>query len=210
LSKYEQAIAYLQPIADNTELTGYNEALEVALSALRDAERQRKERKSARNVQCAAMETFGEAKQTLKLFGEIGEFMDAFGKYFEGRDKLSHVAEEMADVHNVLEQWALHLGCEEEVERMRRYKLRRLEHRIEEAGKTVADSPEKQKEDNPYWKRICALAEKQRAKGMQTYGKGLEDNPLSAVERLTYLEEELIDSLMYIEHIKAGMEEVQQ
>lgn len=65
-------------------------------------------------------------------------------------------------------------------------------------------------ENNPYWKRICGLSERQREKGMETYGKGLEDNPLSAVERLTYLEEELIDSLMYIEHIKAGMEEVQK
>ena len=65
-------------------------------------------------------------------------------------------------------------------------------------------------DNNPYWKRVCGLSERQRAKGMETYGKGLEDNPLSAVERLTYLEEELIDSLMYIEHIKAGMEEVQK
>lgn len=62
-------------------------------------------------------------------------------------------------------------------------------------------------ENNPYWKRICSLSERQRAKGMETYGKGLEDNPLNAVERLTYLEEELVDSLMYIEHIKAGMED---
>ena len=62
------------------------------------------------------------------------------------------------------------------------------------------------REDNPYWLRICELADKQRAKGMRTYGKGLEDNPLSDLERLTYLEEELIDGLMYIEHIKAGRE----
>lgn len=61
-------------------------------------------------------------------------------------------------------------------------------------------------ENNPYWKRICEMARKQRAKGIRTYGKGLEDNPLSAEERLTYLEEELIDGLMYIEHIKAGKE----
>lgn len=59
---------------------------------------------------------------------------------------------------------------------------------------------------NPYWERICSLSEKQRAKGMKTYGKGLEDNPLSIVERLTYLEEELIDACMYIEHIKAWLE----
>ena len=44
---------------------------------------------------------------------------------------------------------------------------------------------------------------KQRAKGMKTYGKGLEDNPLSIIDRLEYLEEELIDALMYIEHIKS-------
>ena len=59
--------------------------------------------------------------------------MDAFGKYFEGRDKLSHVAEEMADVHNMLDQWAVHLGCVDEVERQKRYKLKRLEQRIEKA-----------------------------------------------------------------------------
>lgn len=80
----------------------------------------------------AALETFGEAKQTKKLFEEIGEFMEAFCQHADGRDKLSHVAEEMADVHNMLDQWAVHLGCAEEVERMRRYKLRRLEQRIEE------------------------------------------------------------------------------
>ena len=55
---------------------------------------------------------------------------------------------------------------------------------------------------NPYWERICKLSDKQRAKGMETYGQGLESNPMGIAERLTYLEEELIDSLMYIEHIK--------
>ena len=59
--------------------------------------------------------------------------------------------------------------------------------------------------NNPYWDRICEMADKQRAKGMATYGKGLEDNPLSAVERLEYLQEELIDALMYVEHIKASI-----
>ena len=58
--------------------------------------------------------------------------------------------------------------------------------------------------NNPYWERICRMAEKQRAKGIATYGKGLEDNPMSIIERLEYLQEELIDGLMYIEHIKEG------
>lgn len=81
----------------------------------------------------AAMETFGEAKQTIKLFKEIGEFSEAFTKCLGGRDRVSHVAEEMADVHNMLDQWAVQLGCTDEVERMKRYKLRRLEQMIEEA-----------------------------------------------------------------------------
>ncbi len=63
------------------------------------------------------------------------------------------------------------------------------------------------KDQNPYWQRICKLADKQRAKGMETYGQGLEMNPLTIMERLTYLEEELIDGLMYIEHIKAWLTE---
>lgn len=58
---------------------------------------------------------------------------------------------------------------------------------------------------NPYWKRITALAERQREKGLSKYGKGLEMNPMGISERLTYLEEELIDALMYIEHIKAWL-----
>lgn len=56
--------------------------------------------------------------------------------------------------------------------------------------------------ENPYWERISALAERQRSKGMSKYGFGLEKNPMGIIERLEYLEEELIDGLFYIEHIK--------
>ena len=56
--------------------------------------------------------------------------------------------------------------------------------------------------DNPYWDRICALSEWQRDKGRKTYGQGLEDNPAGIIERLEHLEEELVDSLYYIEWIK--------
>jgi len=56
-----------------------------------------------------------------------------------------------------------------------------------------------------YWKNICELQKKQTAKGIKKYGDILENNPtdLDIFERLRYLEEELIDGLMYIEHIKA-------
>lgn len=54
-----------------------------------------------------------------------------------------------------------------------------------------------------YWENICKMQEKQTEKGLATYGQTLEENTaLSMAERLTYLEEELIDALMYIEHIK--------
>ena len=57
-------------------------------------------------------------------------------------------------------------------------------------------------EDNPYWNRICKLSERQRAKGMETYGQGLENNPAALIERINHLEEELIDAAMYCEWIK--------
>ena len=60
---------------------------------------------------------------------------------------------------------------------------------------------------NPYWKRICAIADRQREKGLQTYGQGLEANPADMVKRLEHLEEELIDALMYCEWIKEWLRE---
>ena len=62
--------------------------------------------------------------------------------------------------------------------------------------------------DNPYWKRINKLAKKQREKGILTYGQGLEDNIIpDAVERISYIEEELIDALMYCEWLKDKLSE---
>lgn len=55
-----------------------------------------------------------------------------------------------------------------------------------------------------YWGEICKIQARQTEKGLAKYGKRLEDNEdLGVIERLEYLEEELIDGLMYIEHIKA-------
>lgn len=56
-----------------------------------------------------------------------------------------------------------------------------------------------------YWAEICKIQARQTEKGIKTYGQRLEENEgLSMIERLEYLEEELIDGLMYIEHIKAA------
>lgn len=58
---------------------------------------------------------------------------------------------------------------------------------------------------NPYWENICKIAEKQRKKGIETYGQGLEDNTWDIEKRIQYLEEELVDALMYCEWIKEGI-----
>lgn len=56
--------------------------------------------------------------------------------------------------------------------------------------------------NNPYWQNIQAIAARQRQKGIDTYGQGLEENQADIMIRMTYLEEELIDALMYIEWAK--------
>ena len=60
-------------------------------------------------------------------------------------------------------------------------------------------------QNNPYWQNIQAIAERQRAKGIKTYGRGLEDNPADIITRIEYLQEELVDALMYCEWIKDNL-----
>lgn len=67
---------------------------------------------------------------------------------------------------------------------------------INKAIALIGDSPN-------YWNRICEIQARQTAKGIRTYGQRLEDNTAMDIKaRLEYYEEELIDALMYIEHIK--------
>lgn len=58
---------------------------------------------------------------------------------------------------------------------------------------------------NPYWKNITKLAQKQRDKGIRTYNMGIEDNPAEVLTRIDYIQEELIDALMYLEWLKEGL-----
>ena len=62
-------------------------------------------------------------------------------------------------------------------------------------------------DENRYWERITAIADKQRAKGMSKYGQGLEANPADILARINHLQEELIDGLMYCEWIKEWVQE---
>lgn len=61
---------------------------------------------------------------------------------------------------------------------------------------------------NPYWDNITKLAEKQREKGIETYGQGIEDNHEDVLTKIRYIEEELIDALMYLEWLKEGLTNV--
>lgn len=62
-----------------------------------------------------------------------------------------------------------------------------------------------------YWDNICRIQRRQTLKGVKTYGQTLEQNTaLTTEERLTMIEEELIDALMYIEHLKHKGEAVQE
>lgn len=67
-------------------------------------------------------------------------------------------------------------------------------------------------DDRPdYWGEVCKIQKRQTAKGLEKYGRRLEANEsLSVIERLEYLEEELIDGLMYIEHIKAAFRDAEE
>lgn len=54
-----------------------------------------------------------------------------------------------------------------------------------------------------YWPNVCAIQKRQTDKGIKTYGQILEDNHvMTPRQRLEAIEEELIDALMYIEHLK--------
>ena len=62
---------------------------------------------------------------------------------------------------------------------------------------------------NPYWSRITEIADRQREKGISTYGQGLEDNHWPIEKRIEYLEEELVDALMYCEWLKEKIKEIE-
>jgi hypothetical protein len=54
----------------------------------------------------------------------------------------------------------------------------------------------------PYRANIEALLDRQEAKGIKKYGLPLEDNNKDILKRLQDIQEELIDALFYLEHLK--------
>lgn len=57
-----------------------------------------------------------------------------------------------------------------------------------------------------YRDNIIAMIDRQRDKGLSKYGEVLEDNStLTVDQRLEHIQEELIDALMYVEHLRAAV-----
>lgn len=63
---------------------------------------------------------------------------------------------------------------------------------------------------NPYWDRITVIANRQRSKGISEYGRGIEDDTVDINVRLDRIEEELIDALMYLEHLRDGISKIKE
>lgn len=56
---------------------------------------------------------------------------------------------------------------------------------------------------NTYRDAIVAMIDRQRAKGLEKYGQTLEDNTtLTNCQRIEHAQEELVDALQYLEHLK--------
>ena len=57
--------------------------------------------------------------------------------------------------------------------------------------------------DNAYRDAIVRLIDRQRAKGMDKYGQTLEENTtLTTEQSIEHAQEELVDALQYLEHLK--------
>ena len=55
-----------------------------------------------------------------------------------------------------------------------------------------------------YWDNVTEIYEKQRRKGIKAYGQTLEENTsLNIIERIEMAQEEMVDMLVYLEHVKA-------
>lgn len=68
----------------------------------------------------------------------------------------------------------------------------------------VDPQPEQPKKADTYRDKIVEMIDRQRAKGLKKYGQTLEDNTtLTADQRIEHAQEELIDALQYLEHLKA-------
>lgn len=92
-----------------------------------------------RNELCrAALQFYGDEHQIRKCMEELSELSVAVCHCYDGKDSVRHVAEEIADVENLIEQMKILFNCHDQVDRQRRFKLEALADRM---GLTFQDDP---------------------------------------------------------------------
>lgn len=79
----------------------------------------------------AALDKWG-ATQVVVAVEELSELQKELCKYLRRKARLSNIAEEMADVEIMLAQLKIKFRNTEEVEMWRKFKIDRLEGRLEE------------------------------------------------------------------------------
>ena len=84
-----------------------------------------------------AIEVWGEDSQLRMCIEEMSELTKEFCKYYRkgemncDKELKDHICEEIADVQNMIDQMQLIFG-EEQVEKIRQYKIERTEKRLKE------------------------------------------------------------------------------
>lgn len=86
-----------------------------------------------REILIKAIQTFGKQSQFVVTIEELSELTKELTKNLRGEANVGSITEEIADVEIMLDQLKLMLFAFGNVQRMREYKLKRLEERIKEA-----------------------------------------------------------------------------
>lgn len=92
-----------------------------------DEERKRKEEQ---DIYRLAIDTYGSEDQILMMFEEMSELQKELCKYHRGKNNMSEIAEEIADVLIMAEQMAVLFGRWQDVMEFKDRKIRRLKKRL--------------------------------------------------------------------------------
>ena len=77
-----------------------------------------------------ALDKWGAKAQICMLFEEMAELQKELCKNFRGKENRAEIAEEIADVEIMLNQMKILFDIEEDAERYKQFKLKRLEERL--------------------------------------------------------------------------------
>lgn len=90
------------------------------------------EKLSKEDIYIGALAKWGAELQTVMVFEEMSELQKELSKNLRGKNNIENIAEEIADVEIMLEQMKILFNINEEVEEMKKYKIKRLEKRLKD------------------------------------------------------------------------------